>query len=119
MKKIQIYDPALCCSTGVCGPSVDEALVAFASDAEWAKENGVEVTRFNLSQDPMAYAENQQVKQMLETYGADALPFTFVDDKLVMVGVYPVRAQLARLLDISAAEPSEDKCDSSDSCCCG
>ena len=24
MKKMVIYDPAMCCSTGVCGPSVDK-----------------------------------------------------------------------------------------------
>ncbi|MDP6525979.1 MAG: arsenite efflux transporter metallochaperone ArsD [Kiritimatiellia bacterium] len=119
MKRIQIYDPALCCSTGVCGPSVDETLITFAGATEWLKENGIELERYNLSQDPLAYAENEQVRQMLECYGTDALPFTFVDDKLVMVGVYPVRAQLAKLLDISVTESSEDKCDSNSSCCCG
>ena len=31
MKTIQIFDPALCCSTGVCGVEVDQALGGGAS----------------------------------------------------------------------------------------
>jgi len=27
MKTIEIFDPAMCCSSGVCGPSVDPKLV--------------------------------------------------------------------------------------------
>jgi hypothetical protein len=29
MAKMQVFDPAMCCSTGVCGPSVDPTLRAF------------------------------------------------------------------------------------------
>lgn len=32
---IEIFEPALCCSTGVCGPEVDESLVRFAADVDW------------------------------------------------------------------------------------
>ncbi len=27
MKTLSVYDPALCCSSGVCGTEVDQALV--------------------------------------------------------------------------------------------
>ncbi len=30
MANIQIFDPTLCCSTGVCGVEVDQTLVRFA-----------------------------------------------------------------------------------------
>ena len=50
MATIQIFDPALCCSTGVCGVEVDQALVSFAADVDWAKQNGAQVERFNLAQ---------------------------------------------------------------------
>ncbi len=46
MHLIQIYDPALCCSTGVCGVEVDQSLVTFASDVEWAIRQGANVQRF-------------------------------------------------------------------------
>ena len=50
MKTIQVFDPALCCSTGVCGADVDQALVTFSADVAWAKLNGAQIERFNLAQ---------------------------------------------------------------------
>ena len=65
MTSIQIFDPALCCSTGVCGVDVDQNLVTFAADVEWARQSGARIERFNLSQQPMAFAENAIVKGLL------------------------------------------------------
>ena len=48
MIKVQVFDPAMCCSTGVCGPSVDPVLPRFAADLEWLKSKGVQVERYNL-----------------------------------------------------------------------
>ena len=48
MTTIQIFDPALCCSTGVCGVETDQALITFAADVDWAKQNGAQIERFNL-----------------------------------------------------------------------
>ena len=79
MKTIQIFDPALCCSTGVCGVEVDQALVSFAADVDWAKQNGARIERFNLAQQPMAFAENPTVKGFLERSGQEALPVILVD----------------------------------------
>ena len=38
MRQIQVFDPALCCSSGVCGTDVDQALVTFSGDVEWLKQ---------------------------------------------------------------------------------
>jgi hypothetical protein len=65
MKTIQIFDPALCCSTGVCGVDVDQALVSFSADVDWAKQNGAQIERFNLAQQPLVFAENATVKAFL------------------------------------------------------
>jgi hypothetical protein len=45
MSEIQVFDPALCCSTGVCGAEVDDTLVRFAADVEWLKRRGVAPSR--------------------------------------------------------------------------
>ena len=71
MKTIQIFDPALCCSTGVCGVDVDQALVSFSADVDWAKQNGARIERFNLAQQPVAFAENPIVKGFLERSGQE------------------------------------------------
>ena len=62
MTRIQVFDPALCCSTGVCGVDVDQELVGFSADFDWAKQNGAQIERFNLAQQPMEFAENNLVK---------------------------------------------------------
>jgi hypothetical protein len=31
MKTIQVYDPPMCCSTGICGTDIDPDLVNFAA----------------------------------------------------------------------------------------
>ena len=57
MKKIQVYDPALCCSTGVCGVDADQALISFSADVEWARQQGAQIERFNLAQQPIAWSQ--------------------------------------------------------------
>lgn len=116
MKTIQVFDPAMCCNTGVCGVDVDQSLVTFAADVDWAKQSGVQIERFNLSQQPMAFAENSIVKGLLERTGQTVLPVTLVDGQLALAGRYPSRDDLARWAGIQA-QPADAK--STDSCCSG
>ncbi|TRW95401.1 arsenite efflux transporter metallochaperone ArsD [Candidatus Methylobacter oryzae] len=96
MKIIQVFDPALCCSTGVCGVDVDQQLVDFSADVDWAKQQGAQIERFNLAQQPMAFAERAVVKSFLERSGAEALPLILVDGEVALAGRYPSRAELSR-----------------------
>ena len=100
--KIQVFDPPMCCSTGVCGPSVDPELVRFAADLDWLKRQGVEVERFNLTQQPAAFAGNDVVKAALGKDGNDCLPLTLVDGAVVCKGTYPTRDALADYAGIDA-----------------
>jgi hypothetical protein len=63
--KIQVLDPPMCCSTGVCGPSVDPELLRFAADIDWLKRQGVDVERNNLSQQPALLANKPIVMETL------------------------------------------------------
>jgi hypothetical protein len=99
---IQVYDPPLCCSTGVCGPSVDPALTQFAADLEWLRRQGVAVERFNLAQDPGAFANHPAVKEELAREGTAALPLVLVDGELISRAGYPSRAALAGAAGVSA-----------------
>jgi len=121
MKKVQIFDPALCCSSGVCGVDVDQQLVSFAADVAWAKENGGQIERFNLAQQPMAFADNAQVKALLERSGESALPITLVDGEVAFAGRYPSRDDLARWIGVAApadaVQPAESSCCSGGRCC--
>lgn len=106
MKLIQVYDPPMCCSTGVCGPDVDPKLVQFAADLKWLAEQGVTVERFNLTQTPVAFAENEVVRTALTEKGEAALPLVVADGKVAISGTYPTRDGFATLLGLGTAPPS-------------
>ena len=106
MKKLEVFDPAMCCSTGVCGVEVDPVLAQFAADLKWVGEQGVEVSRHNLGQEPQAFATNPAVIKEMEA-GMDRLPILAVDGHIVVTGMYPTRQQLAQKLGIAAT--TEDK----------
>ena len=58
MKTIQVYDPPMCCSTGLCGTEIDPALISFAAMLTELRKQGVSVERYNLGQQPMAFVQN-------------------------------------------------------------
>ena len=106
--KIQLYDPALCCSSGVCGPAVDPALPAVAAFLRQALALGANVERFNLGQQPAAYAANPVVKDLLEREGVAGLPALLVDGELVLHGGYPGPTLRQKWLDcLQAAAPGQ------------
>ncbi len=94
MSKVEIYDKAMCCSTGVCGPQVDPELPKFAADLEWLKSHGHTVKRFNLSQHPAEYVKHVLVQRMLADEGVDCLPLVIVDERVVSRSEYPSRKEL-------------------------
>jgi len=124
MAKLEVFDPAMCCSTGVCGPQVDPALARFEADLRWLGGRGAQVTRYNLGQEPGAFAGSDIVRTVLQAGGEDVLPVVLVDGKLKWTGHYPTRDELAAtlptdtLLDTGpgstgpdvAAEPADAAC---------
>lgn len=102
MKTIQVFDPAMCCSSGVCGVDLDQQLVSFSADIDWAKQKGAKIERFNLAQQPMDFANNKIVRDFLERSGQDALPLILVDGEFALAGRYPSRAELSRWAGITA-----------------
>ena len=117
---LQIFDPAMCCTTGVCGPEVDTKLVQFAADLDWLKSQGVIVQRHNLSQNPAAFVENKTVQATLTEKGEAALPALLVNGKLAIAGPYPDRVELAALLKLKATAapaPAKSSCCGGSSCC--
>ncbi len=106
MTAVRVFDPAMCCTTGVCGPSVDPRLARFAADLDWLKTQGVSVERFNLAQQPAAFAEDPAVRSALETKGEAGLPLVKVNDEMKSSGVFPSRAELAAWAGIGGPAPS-------------
>lgn len=118
--KIEIFDPAMCCPTGVCGPAVDPELVRIQDALRLIAKNApeIEVKRFGLSADPQAFVANTAVAELLKTEGPESLPQVYVDGKLISKGSYPGNEQLQSLLKTAGFEVtlSEKK---KAACCCG
>ena len=106
--KITLLDPAMCCSTGVCGEDVDDALVETASNVKWLKSLGYEVNRHNISNDGAAFKNYPEAIEKLQKEGMDSLPYILIDDAIVVTGNYPTKTEWKQLLDIenSASQPS-------------
>jgi hypothetical protein len=113
---LRVFDPALCCSTGVCGPAVDPELARFAADLHWLESQGVAVERYNLSSEPGAFAQNAAVKAALER-GTDVLPLILVGDRVAAEGAYPSRETLAALAGVVVKPAAPEAAKSSTGCC--
>jgi hypothetical protein len=103
MAHFEVFDPPMCCSSGVCGSSVDPFLAMFAADVEWLVSEGVTVTRHNLAQEPQAFVGHPIVRELLRHEGDSCLPLVLLDGAVVSRGVYPRREDLARLAGLTAS----------------
>lgn len=110
MLKLEVFDPPMCCATGICGNNVDPKLVTFASDLEWLKKQGVDVVRHGLSFEPNEFVQNEAVKTTLQKEGNDSLPIIYGENKIMSKACYPSRQKLAEICNIEYKE---------DACCCG
>lgn len=116
MKTLKIYDPALCCSTGVCGPNPDEKLVKLASFLKGLDENKCKVERYNLAQQPEEYKKNEVVAESLTKNGVKVLPIFFIDNEVVFSGEYPAIDELENLLNVKRADGASNSCCGSEDC---
>ena len=102
MKTLKIYDPAMCCPTGVCGTDVDTKLVQLASFLSSLDKKSFEVFRFGLTTEPAQYVSNKEVSRILNEVGVDELPLFFLDDELIFSKDYPNVPQLSAKLGLAS-----------------
>lgn len=130
MNKMQIFEPAMCCSTGLCGVGVDTELLRISTVLNSLKKNGVEVDRFNLTSAPMEFVNNKVVNELLNAEGVDQLPAIVLDGEILIKGRYPSNEEFAKLLDVPSSflgeapnpfkimQKSTGGCGCSDGGCC-
>lgn len=104
MKKIQIFDPAMCCSTGVCGPSIDPELLRMSFIVSNLKKRNYPIERFNLANDTDAFINFDKVNTLLNDKGPEILPIVLVDGEVLLTGEYPSNEEMEGWTGISASE---------------
>lgn len=102
MKTLKIYDPAMCCPTGVCGTDINPKLISLANFLTTLDKSKFEVQRYSLSTEPQAYVDNKEVSKILKEEGVDSLPLFFVDDELVFKKEYPEIPALSSKLGLAS-----------------
>lgn len=125
MKNMQIFEPAMCCSTGLCGVGVDHELLRISTVLNTLEKNNIKIERFNLSNAPQEFITNKVVNNYIKEKGVEGLPITVVDGEIVISGRYPANEEIAKLLDIPMSyidDSSHNKqkssgCDCSNGCC--
>lgn len=116
---VQVFDPAMCCPTGICGPGVDPALLQLARDLRWLTAQGVTVQRVGLAQEPQAFVANARVAGLMQAFGDGALPAVLVNDVILVHGRYPTRQELVEALTPNPAPATRTLSvqDSAGGCC--
>lgn len=119
MSKLEVFDPQMCCESGICGSSADPVLVVFASDLEWLKEQGVSVFRHGLALNPPQFDKNELVKYILNEEGKKSLPIILFNGALASKGCYPSREKLAQICNVEFNDNEAPPIHREENCCCG
>lgn len=101
---LEIFEPALCCATGVCGPEPDQQLIELQNTVNLLVQAGIKVNRYAINQAPMAFVKNETVKAFIKANGPGKLPLTLLDGELILAGEYPaieaLKAQIPALAEV-------------------
>ena len=119
MKTMKIFEPAMCCPTGLCGVGVDPELLRISTVLNTLKQNGVEVQRYNLTSAPAEFVKSEAVTEYLRKFGPGKLPVVLVDDFIVIAGRYPTNEEFVSWLELPAEVLGVSCCGGESSCCCG
>jgi len=119
-KSFVIYEAAMCCSSGVCGPNPDKSLIDVQDALDKLKDMGAKIERYSITGNPKKFRENPEVIKLMQERQIKALPITMCDGKVVKVGSYPSMDELWKCFaDDNKGLPVAEEEISSGACCSG
>ncbi len=95
---VEVFDPPLCCPTGLCGPVLDTTLLDLGEAIVALQSEGHAVTRHMMTTDPQAFMRNREVYQAIKARQLEVLPITVVRGRIVKTGAYPTLDELRAAL---------------------
>ncbi len=96
---VELFDPPLCCPTGICGPTIDQTLLDVNEMVLTLQANGVRVERYQMTTNPNAFLSNAEVMRLVREQQMAALPITVVRGKVLRSGAYPSLAEVRVVLN--------------------
>ena len=118
MKHMEIFEQAMCCPTGLCGPSIDPELLRVSTVLDTLKQHGIDVGRYNLTSAPLKFVQTKAVTDFLQHHGSEDLPLILVDGAVQFAGRYPTNDEFASLIGFDPAILEAAQA-AGESCCCG
>lgn len=100
MKHMEIFEQAMCCPTGLCGPSIDPELLRVSTVLDTLKQHGIDVGRYNLTSAPLKFVQTKAVTDFLQHHGPEDLPLILVD------GASSLPAAIRRMMNLPASSAS-------------
>jgi hypothetical protein len=98
--KIEIFDPPLCCPSGICGPTVDQTLINVNEMIASLQKEGVLIERYQMTSHPHAFINNPEVMKLVQEKQMAALPITVISSKVIKTGAYPTLEEINDALGV-------------------
>jgi hypothetical protein len=96
--QIELFDPPLCCPTGLCGPTLDQTLLDVNEMVLTLKAEGIDVDRYQMASHPHIFLKHPEVMRLVRERGMAAFPVTVVAGRVIKIGAYPTRRELDEAL---------------------
>lgn len=119
--KIRIYEPGMCCPTGLCGPSIDPETMRITTAINTLEKNKIDIKRFNLTSNPDEFVNNKIINDLLINEGEEIFPVTLVNDEITKKGNYPTNDELTNWTEVTIGsnkpKTNEEGCCSDSNVC--
>lgn len=98
---IELFDPPMCCPTGLCGPTLDQTLLDVSDMILALQAEGWAVDRYQMTSHPYKFMNSPEIMRLVREQQMAALPITTVNGQVVKVGVYPTLTEIQAYLQNS------------------
>lgn len=112
--KIEIFEPGMCCPTGLCGPSINTELMRISTVVNTLEKNNVKIKRYNLTSNTKEFIENKMINDLVKENGENILPVTIVGGKIQKKGAYPTNEEFIKWTGVQI---EQNKPKISNGCC--
>ncbi|MEI7989942.1 MAG: arsenite efflux transporter metallochaperone ArsD [Chloroflexota bacterium] len=96
---VEMFDPPMCCPTGLCGPTLDQTLLDLNEMILTLQQDGVRVERYQMAANPSAFISNPEVMRLIREQQLAVLPISVVRGKVIKAGDYPSLQEIKTALN--------------------
>jgi len=100
---VEIFDPPMCCPTGMCGPTIDQTLLDVSEMILTLQHENLSVARYQMTSHPNAFLSNPEVMKLVREKQMEALPIIVVHGKIIKTGGYPALDEVRAALNGASA----------------